>query len=62
MIDTNTLCLRRLCLPSNTNIDDLHNGKIKNNMCICGNYLHIACIYEGKGQCLKCPKLWDKYV
>ncbi len=56
------LCLRRLCLPANTDVDRLRSGLIKSNMCECGNSHHIACAVEGKGSCLKCTKLWDEHV
>lgn len=47
------LCLQRLCLPSNTNINCLRSCKIKSNIIECGNSHHIACIYEDNGEILK---------
>lgn len=60
------LCLRRLCLPSYTNIDDLRNGcvnaKTKRMTQIeCGCSHHIACTFEGR-YCFQSIELWDKYV
>lgn len=55
------LCLKRLCLPSNTDISLLHNGKIKSKLCNCDTSKHIAVCFKEK-QYLKCIKLWDKYV
>lgn len=43
----NKMCLKRLCLPSNININDLRNGTIKQsiyNKCHCSN--HIACTFN----------------
>ena len=44
MIDR--LCLKRLCLPSNTDIDLLHNGKVKSNLCNCDTSKHIAIVIK----------------
>jgi len=42
----NQLCIKRLCLPSNININDLRNGVIKT--CTCKNNFtkHIACTFN----------------
>jgi len=55
------LCLKRLCLPSNTDINLLHNGTIKTNICACDTSKHIAVCFKER-QYLKCPQLWNKYV
>ena len=56
------LTLRRLCLPSTTDITLLRSGQIKSTLCECGNSHHIACALEPKGSYFKCHELWDKYV
>lgn len=56
------MCLKRLCLPSNTDIELLRSGNIKCSMCDWGNSHHIACTFEGKSYCLKGHNIWDKYV
>ena len=58
----NKLCLKRLCLPFNTDFVQLNSGLIKSNICECGNSHHIACVVIGKRSCLKRIKLWDKHV
>jgi len=55
------LCLRRLCLPSGTDINLLHNGTVKSHTCLCDTSKHVAVCYK-KGQYFKCIKLWNKYV
>ncbi len=57
----NKLCLRRLCLPSTTDMKDLRSGCVKSPMCDCGNSHHIACTFE-KGYCFQSFELWDKHV
>ena len=42
----NKLCLKRLFLPSNTNIDQLHNGQIKSKLCNCDTSKHIAIVLK----------------
>ena len=57
------LTLRRLCLPSTTDIKALRAGKIRtSSFCECGNSHHIACAIEKKGSCFKSTKLWNKHV
>ncbi len=56
------MCLRRLCLPSNTNIDDLRSGAVKNNRCECGTSHHIACVLQGRESCFKGSFIWNKHV
>jgi len=46
------LCLKRLCLPYDTDIERLHSGLIKSNICECGNSYHIACLVTQKGYVL----------
>ena len=47
--------LKRLCLPCDTDFDDLRSGIIKNNICECnGMSQHIACVIKEKGKCLIC--------
>ncbi len=49
MINTlDTLFKKRFCLPSNANIDNYENGSNTINNCYCGNYNHVACIFQGK--------------
>jgi hypothetical protein len=55
------LCLKRLCLPSNTDITLVHNGTIKSHTCICDTSKHIAVCFKER-QYLKCAKLWDQHV
>lgn len=55
------LCLKRLCLPSNTDINLLRNGIIKYNSCACDTSKHVAACFKEK-QYFKCVKLWNKYV
>lgn len=43
-----SLSLRRLCLPSDTNYNILHSGKIKNVCCLEGNSNHISICYKGR--------------
>jgi hypothetical protein len=42
-----TMFLKRFCLPSNTDLDDLKNNNIKIKNCICGNYFHVSCTFQG---------------
>ena len=44
----NNLCLRRLCLPCDTDIELLNSGLIKSNIYECGNSHHIACFVKYK--------------
>lgn len=59
-----TLCKRRLCLPSNYDINLLRSGKATNyKTCDCiGTSQHISCTFDGKLSCFKTIELWDKYV
>jgi len=43
-----TLFTKRFCLPSNTNISSYETGEIYVSSCLCGNFNHAACIFEGK--------------
>ena len=61
-IDIDMLILRRLGLPSTTDIKSLRAGKIRTSSCECGNSHHIACAIEKKGSCFKSTKLWNKHV
>ena len=58
------LCIRRLCLPSNINFENILNGRINMSKCVCDNSNHIACVFQSykNNQCIKCVKLWNKYV
>lgn len=49
----NKLCLKRLCLPCNTDVEQLNSGLIKSNILECGNSYHIACVVKYKGSCFK---------
>lgn len=43
-----SLSIKRLCLPSETNYHYLRSGKIKNSCCCDGNSNHIAVCFNGK--------------
>jgi hypothetical protein len=49
-----TMYIKRFCLPSELDIQNM-NPKTINKICncICSEYNHIACVYEGKIQNLK---------
>jgi hypothetical protein len=55
------LCLRRLCLPSNTDIDLVHNGTIRSHTCACDTSKHVAVCFKER-QYFKCIELWNEYV
>ena len=59
-----TMIKRRLCLPSNIDIDTFRKGQLNNiSTCNCGNSSqHIACTFDSAKPCFEPPKLWDKYV
>ncbi len=40
--------LKRFCLPSNTNLDEFKSNNMIANKCICGNYFHVSCVFQGK--------------
>jgi len=42
-----TMFLKRFCLPSNTDLDEFKNNNIKIRNCICGNYFHVSCAFQG---------------
>ena len=44
-----TMFIKRFCLPSNTDIKMYENGDSNISSCICGNYNHISCILQGRG-------------
>ena len=44
------LCKQRLCLPSNSDINLIRKGFIKNNINYCGDSNHIACIFDSKSK------------
>ena len=43
-----TMFFKRFCLPSNTDLDDFKNNNMSVDKCICGNYFHISCVFQGK--------------
>ncbi len=43
-----TMFLKRFCLPSNTNLDDFKNNNMSVKTCICGNFFHVSCVFQGK--------------
>ncbi len=40
-----TLFIKRFCLPSNMSLSNTHLSS-----CLCGNFNHASCIFEGKGR------------
>ncbi len=58
------LCKRRLCLPSDVNIDLVRSGQAKH--CKTCEYIgasqHIACTLGSNGSCFKSPFIRDKYL
>ena len=40
------LCIRRLCLPSHINFDNVINGKVRPTNCMCASANHIACVFQ----------------
>ena len=43
-----TLFTKRFCLPSNALPNDINNSTLSS--CLCGNFNHASCIFEGKGR------------
>jgi hypothetical protein len=43
-----TLFIKRFCLPSNTDISSYENGDLYMSSCLCGDFNHASCIFEGK--------------
>ena len=43
-----TMFLKRFCLPSNTDLDHFKSNNMVANKCICGNYFHVSCVFQGK--------------
>lgn len=43
-----TMFLKRFCLPSNTDLDNFKSNNMVANKCICGNYFHVSCVFQGK--------------
>ena len=46
-----TMFLKRFCLPHNTDLDNFNhfnNNVVNKCNCICGNYFHSSCIFQGK--------------
>ena len=60
----NNMLLKRLCLPSNTDMDELKSGRIKNTKCECDNFSkHIACVMTKKREpCFICSFIWNQYL
>lgn len=42
-----SMFIKRFCLPSNTNLDEFKNNNMKVHNCICGNYFHVSCAFQG---------------
>ena len=61
---TENMVLKRLCLPLNTDFENLRSGNIKKNNCDCGGLSkHIACVLSKKGRsCLIRSFIWYKYL
>ncbi len=59
-----SMCRRRLCLPSNFDIDLLRSGKTLNcTTCECiGQSQHIACTFGSGDSCFQTFELWNKYL
>ena len=46
------MCIKRLCLPSNTNIDDIRDGHTKPSVCFGDKAIHSStCFNLKKGIC-----------
>lgn len=43
-----TMFLKRFCLPCNTDLDEFKSNNMVASKCICGNYFHVACVFQGK--------------
>ena len=58
------LCKRRLCLPSNVDINLIRSGQTKSyKTCEClGASQHIACALGSNASCFKSAFIWNKYV
>jgi hypothetical protein len=39
---------KRFCLPADADIREYENGNNTINGCFCGNYNHVACVFQGK--------------
>jgi cytidine deaminase len=44
-----TMFIKRFCLPYNSDIEMYENGDCNISSCLCGNYNHVSCILQGKG-------------
>ncbi len=40
--------IKRLCLPTDVNIDLYENGTETVSPCVCGHYNHVSCVLQGK--------------
>ena len=52
-MDTNnniidSMFTKRFCLPSGTGLESFKSGKNVARDCLCGNYYHISCAFQGK--------------
>ncbi len=45
---TNTLFMKRFCLPTDTDMSSFRINKNVARECVCGNYFHMACAFKGK--------------
>ena len=42
--------IKRFCLPVDSNIEQYETGDKSINSCLCGNFNHVSCILQGKGE------------
>jgi hypothetical protein len=42
-----TMFLKRFCLPSDTDLGEFKNSNRVASKCICGNYFHVSCVFQG---------------
>ncbi len=43
-----SLFIKRFCLPSNADVTSYELGNSHVSSCLCGNFNHAACTFEGK--------------
>jgi hypothetical protein len=56
---------KRLCLSYNADINRMREEKINDNVCDCGSYKHISCIFKGnlKGRsCFQSVIIWNEFT
>ena len=47
-----SLFIKRFCLPANVDVSSYEIGDSTIDTCLCGNYNHACCIFQGK-QCFE---------